>query len=171
MERIVIATNSYFRYNLYGEIEDFKDYESFAADLTMLTENDAVALHINSPGGRVDIGMSLVNSIQQSRAAVTAVIEAPSYSMASVVACACSNLIMLDNTYLMFHNYSVGRFGKGGELMTSLRHEDAHFNKLLRKVCYPFLTNKELDKISKDEDVYIYDDDSTLETRKARHYK
>lgn len=171
MKKITIATKQYYRYNLYDEIENFGEYNQFIEDLATLTPNDAVALYINSPGGRIDVGVSLVRAIQNSLAAVTAVIEGPSYSMASILALSCSKLIMFDNTFLMFHNYSTIGYGKGGELMNSLKHSDTHFNKLMKMICYPFLTAKELDKISTDQDIYIYSDDSTLETRKSRHYK
>lgn len=171
MKKITIATKQYYRYNLYDEIESFGEYKQFIEDLATLTPNDAVALYINSPGGRIDVGVSLIHAIQNSLAPVTAVIEGPSYSMASIIALSCHKLMMFDNTFLMFHNYSTVGYGKGGELMNSLKHSDTHFNKLMKMVCYPFLTSKELDKIATDQDIYIYSDDATLGTRKARHYK
>ncbi len=171
MEQIVIATRHVYRYNLYDEIENFDRYSQFIEDMATLTEQDQVALYINSPGGRIDIGVSLVHAIQNSLAPVTAVIEGPSYSMASIIALACEKLLMLDNTFLMFHNYSTAGDGKGGELMNSMRHNDDHFNKLMSTVCGPFLTKKELAKISNDQDIYIYNDDITLEKRKERHFK
>lgn len=171
MKKITIASKHVYRYNLYDEIENFGEYKQFIEDLATFTENDQVALYINSPGGRIDIGVSLVHAIQHSLATVTAVVEAPSYSMASIIALACKKLIMFDNTFLMFHNYSTVGYGKGGELMNSMKHSDDHFNKLMSMVCGPFLTKAELKKIGTDQDIYIYSDDPTLEKRKERHFK
>jgi ATP-dependent Clp protease protease subunit len=171
MKKITIATKQYYRYNLYDEIENFGEYKQFIEDLSTMTSNDAVALYINSPGGRIDVGVSLVHAIQNSLAPVTAVIEGPSYSMASIIALACRKLIMFDNTFLMFHNYSTVGYGKGGELMNSLKHSDDHFNKLMSMVCSPFLTKSELGKIATDQDIYIYSDDATLDKRRERHFK
>ena len=122
MKQTLLQSNNAYRYNLYDSIEQFSTYDDFISDLSMLSENDAVALYINSPGGRVDVGLSIMSAIQNSNAAVTAIVEAPSYSMASVIALSCDSLIMMDNTFLMFHNYSTVHYGKGGELMDSMRH-------------------------------------------------
>lgn len=171
MEKIMMATKNMYRYNLYDGIDSFDTYLSFIADLAEMSENDSVALYINSPGGRIDVGVSLISSIQSSLAPVTAVIEGPSYSMASIIALSCRKLIMLDNTFLMFHNYSTGGYGKGGELMNSMKHSDDHFIKMMSMVCTPFLTKAELAKISTDQDIYVYSDDAALKRRKERHFK
>lgn len=171
MNRIQLQRNTIYRYNLYDEISDFEDYENFITDLAQMSENDTVALYINSPGGRLDIGTSLVRSIQQSRASTTAIIEGSSYSMASIIALSCSQLLMFSNTYLMFHNYSSVLMGKGQEMMTVARHEDESFQKLMVEICKPFLTKREINRIRKDQDFYIWDDDPSLEKRKERHFK
>lgn len=171
MKQILIAQNNVYRYNLYGGISDFNTYNEFISDLAGMSSSDAVALYINSPGGRLDVGVSLIHAIVNCAAPVTAIVEAPSYSMASILACACSKLHLCENTFLMFHNYSTLYGGKGGELMSSIHHNDSHFNQLMEDVCYPFLTKKELKKIQKDEDIYIYSSDETLEKRKTRHFQ
>lgn len=170
MKKTLLAQTNVYRYNLYDSIEDFDSYEEFIEEVAHFTEKDAVALYINSPGGRVDVGVSLMGAIKNTAARVTAVVEGPSYSMASIIALACDELLMFDNTFLMFHNYSTMSYGKGGELMSSMRHNDAHFSKLLQDACYPFLTKSELKKILRDEDVYIYNDDAQLDKRKLRHF-
>lgn len=170
MNRITIQQSNVHRYNLYDGIEAFEDYEEFIEDLATFTQNDAIALYINCPGGRVDVGISLINAIRSSAAATTAIVEAPSYSMASVIALATDKLIMLDNTYLMFHNYSSGAYGKGAELITGIKHSDAHFQRMMQGICYPFLTKKELQRIQNDGDIYIYDNDDDLQKRKERHF-
>lgn len=171
MKKILVSRNSLYRYNLYDELEKFSDYEEFIKDLAMYGENDNIALYINSPGGRVDIGVSLVSAIKNALPKVTAIVEGPSYSMASIIALACDNLIMLDNTFLMFHNYSSAVSGKGSEIKDSVHHNDAHFINVMASVCHPFLTQLELDRINKDQDIYIYSDDKTLTKRKLRHFK
>jgi ATP-dependent protease ClpP protease subunit len=171
MKKITLKTSSVYRYNLYDEIESFSSYNDFVSELANMTSNDSVALYINCPGGRVDVGLSLINSIQSSYANITAVVEGPSYSMASIIALACDKLLMLDNTFLMYHNYSTVGYGKGGELMNSMKHSDDHFNRLMHKVCSPFLTKAELNKIASDQDIYIYSDDPTLDKRRDRHFK
>lgn len=171
MKKLTIAQHSTFRFNLYDGIDDFDKYEEFMEEMLQAHENDRIALYINSPGGRIDVGASLINTIQSCPARVVGIVEAPSYSMASVIALACDDLVFLDNTFLMFHNYSTITYGKGGELMSSMHHNDEHCKKMMETICYPFLTKAELKKIKNDQDVYIHSDDETLERRKERHFK
>ena len=171
MNKILIGSTNIYRYNLYDEIEDFNTYAEFIEDLAMMSENDAVALYINSPGGRIDVGVSLINAIKYSKAPVTAIVESPSYSMASIIALACKKLIMLDNTFLMFHNYSTMAGGKGQEFIQNVQHTNDHFKKLMLDVCCPFLTRKEVEQTFKDQDIYVYNDDVSLEKRTVRHFK
>lgn len=171
MEKIILKQTSVYRYNLYGEISQFEEYTTFITELALMQRDDSVALYINSPGGSVDIGASILNAIKYCPATVTAVVEAPSYSMASMIALGCHNLIMFKNTFLMFHNYSQITGGKGGELMSSMAHGDANYHQLIVDTCYPFLSKSEINKIRRDQDVYIYDNDSSLPQRMKRHFK
>ena len=171
MKKLTLTQNTVYRFNLYDDIETFDQYEEFFEEVPRFSSSDRVLLYINSPGGRVDVGVSIINTLNQCPAPITAVVEGPSYSMASVIALACDDLLMLDNTFLMFHNYSTISYGKGAELMSSMHHNDRHMGKLMDDVCYPFLTKAELKKIKNDQDIYIYDDDATLDKRKARHFK
>lgn len=171
MKKLQMSQKNVYRYNLYGGIEGFDKYEDFIEDMASFSSSDAVALYINSPGGDVDVGVSILNAIRTSEAPTTTVVEGPSYSMASIIALSGDKLIMLDNTYIMFHNYSSIAYGKGAELMNSVRHSDDHFNNLMLKVCSPFLTKRELSKIQRDEDIYIYSDDALLDKRCERHFR
>lgn len=171
MKKILVKQTNIYRYNLYGSIGGFENYQGFFEDSVKFNKDDAIALYINCPGGRVDVGVSIVNAIKSTDAKVTAVVECPSYSMASIIALSCERLLMLDNTFLMFHNYSTASMGKGGELMASMAHSDAHFQQLMQDVCHPFITKKELDSIRNDRDIYIYSNDKDLDKRKARHFK
>lgn len=171
MEKIILQQACVYRYNIYDSIDNFSDYLDLINGLRETTDRDHVVLYINSPGGRVDVGLSIISAIKSCPACVTAIVEGPSYSMASVIALACDDLQMFDNTFLMFHNYSTASFGKGAELMGSLNHNDKHIKKLMMSVCHPFLSKKEIEKINNDQDIYIYDDDEELGKRKLRHYK
>jgi len=171
MREITVMTTTAYRYNLYGSIEDFDYYLAFFANMATYGENDAVVLYINSPGGSIDVGLSIISSINACQAPVTAIVEAPSFSMASVIALACDNLVFMENTYLMFHNYSIGHSGKGAEFMLNTAHNDEHINRVFVMHCSPFLTKAELKRIRNDGDVYIKDSDDTLSKRMERHFK
>ena len=171
MKEMIVAQQSIYRYNLYDGIDSFNDIGEFVENMASYQHGDAVMLYINSPGGSIDVGLSIIDSIKQCKAPVTAVVQAPSYSMASVAALACDNIVFLKHTYLMFHNYSIGTHGKGAEFMMSTKHNDEHINAIFKEYCSPFLTAAEMKKVSSDSDVYIKWDDPTLDKRIARHFK
>lgn len=171
MKEILLTTNSAYRYNLYGSIKFFSTYEDFIERAGSYSENDGVLLYINSPGGCIDVGVTIITAIQECRAHVTAIVEAPSCSMASVIAMACDSLVICDDAHLMFHNYSVGQHGKGAEFMMSAAQNDDYIDRIFTKYCYPFLTKAELKRIRNDADIYIQWNDESLQKRKERHYK
>lgn len=167
---IVLQQSIKYRYNLYDEIEEFGDYAGFIEVLANMTPQDTVDLHINSPGGRIDIGMSLVKAIQNTKAKVSAIVEGPSYSMASMIAVACDSMKLEMDTFLMFHNYSTGSYGKGAELMDHMVRSNDQFHKFFTRICSPFLSKREVSGVKADQDVYIHWDDMDLQTRVSRHF-
>lgn len=159
------------RYNLYDDIENFDAYEEFIGNMMHYSSQDQVSIHINSGGGRVDIGGTIVNAIKTCKAYVTCIVEEPSYSMAAIIALSGDSLVMMPRSLLMFHNYSTYASGKGKELVMHVNNTDRHYNRMIQDLCSPFLTCSELKAIEHDQDVYIYPDDSNLKRRIMRHYK
>lgn len=159
------------RYNLYDGIEEFDHYEDFMRNMCLYTESDVVNIHINCPGGRIDIAAALIDSMQGTKAKVRCILEQPSYSMGAIIALCGDELIMNPNTFLMFHNYSGGVGGKGSEMTQMVMHNDLYVNTLFENLCHPFLTKKELARINNDGDLYIYANDVETPKRIRRHFK
>lgn len=155
----------------YGELEEFKDYSPLIKELHNAKEGDTIVLRINSTGGRCDIGRAIIDAMKASQAKVHCYVEAPSYSMAALIALAADEMSMADNSYLMFHCYSGGYYGKGGDTAKQVQYENEWLSKFFEDICTPFLTKKEFDNIMKGEDFYIKNDDPTLQTRIKRHFK
>lgn len=79
--------------------------------ISSLGEEDELEIHFNSPGGSVTDGLAISNLILNAKCTVTAYIEGIAASMAGVIACACDNVVMRKNSYVMIHNpwmYTVG---------------------------------------------------------------
>lgn len=156
---------------LYDVIEDFEPYGDLIDLLGSARTKDTITIKINSGGGRIDVGWMIVNAIRESDAHVIARIVYPSYSMASLIAMACDDLVMDRHSLLMFHNYHGGSDGKGAELIENLTTSDQYIKDMFQDVATPFLTTKEMRHIGQDRDVYIQYNDPTLEARIKRHYK
>ena len=55
----------------------------------------------------------------------------------------------------MFHNYSGGAFGKGGEMIDQLIHERKWSERLLNEIYKDFLTEDEIKSILDNKDIWM----------------
>lgn len=163
--------SQHIQYNLYDDIKDFSDYEDFFEELALLTSRDTVTIRINSGGGRIDVGHMIVQAIQSTKAYVNCIVVHASYSMASIIALSGDSLILMPHSLIMFHNYSTGMGGKGGELIQGALASDEYITNIMHSVCTPFLTKKEMTQISQDRDIYVKYNDGNLKARIKRHFK
>lgn len=164
-------TNKHSLWTLYDSIESFSDYTDLLKRLHNSIEGDTIVLLLNSPGGRCDIGKTIITAMKTSSAKIKCIVEDSCYSMASLIALAGDTLEMYENTFLMFHNYSTMYYGKGNEIELQSKAEKENLDKQMKAYCMPFLTEKECEKIINGEDLYIKWDTPSLKTRIKRHFK
>lgn len=90
---------------LFGEIGGQVDADLFARELAALDDvADTVHLHINSPGGDVISGLSIVSAMRSMRAFIHVHVDGIAASMAAVIAIAGDKVSMQDYAKLMIHN-------------------------------------------------------------------
>lgn len=90
---------------LYGEIGRQVDADLFAQELAAMDNRvDKVHLHINSPGGDVVSGLSIVSAIRSMKAYIHVHIDGIAASMGAVIAIAGDRVSMADYAKLMIHN-------------------------------------------------------------------
>ncbi len=163
--------SQHIQYNLYDGIDEFGTYADFFEEMALLTANDKVTIRINSCGGRIEVGHMIVQAIQETKAYVKCVVAHASYSMASIIAVAGDELVLMPNSLLMFHNYSTGMGGKGGELIQGALASDEYIRNIMNDVCTPFLSRDEMRQIAQDRDIYVKYNDVNLKARIKRHYR
>lgn len=90
---------------LYGEIGRQIDADLFAQELAALDDMaDTVHLHINSPGGDVVSGLSVVSAMRSMKAFIHVHVDGIAASMAAVIAIAGDKISMQDYAKMMIHN-------------------------------------------------------------------
>lgn len=90
---------------IYGLIGDKVNGDYLASEINYLgTTADVIIFRINSMGGNVVQGLSVIGSIIASPAKTIAVIEGIAGSMSSVIAMSCKRVKMNDFARLMFHS-------------------------------------------------------------------
>lgn len=79
--------------------------KEFVASLDALPEDTAeIRLHINSPGGEVYEGITMLNALRNHKARVVAVVDGLAASAASFLAAGADEVVMGRNTQLMIHD-------------------------------------------------------------------
>lgn len=146
-------------YYLCGEIQDPQYYTELFYTLRTATETDLIYLHINSPGGDFDTGLQIINNMLASEAHVITVLEARAYSMAAFIFLSGDELVVHDNCQLMFHIYSGSFAGKGNEQLAEVVALGTWFEKVMTRICYPFLSTAEINKILQGSDVWMDSDE------------
>lgn len=92
---------------LYGSIGDQVNCRYIAEELAVIdSQADQINLHINSMGGSVIEGMSVIGAIRSIQTPVTAYVDGVAASMGAVIAVACDKVVMYDFSKLMVHNPS-----------------------------------------------------------------
>lgn len=90
-----------------------------------------VDLHLNSPGGDLNDGFAIYNTIRQSKKDVTAYVDGWAASTASLVAMAGDRVVIADNGLMMVHNPWTITAGNAEELRKSADVLDKHRDAML----------------------------------------
>lgn len=167
----VVKSTICSEWTLYDQIDNFDDFKDLIAAFQEAQEGDGIMLKLNCPGGRVDVGMMIVQAMQESKATIVCNVVAPCYSMGSLIAIAGDYTVMKKHTFLMFHTYFAGYGGKSGDMIKQLAYDDEYTKAVMHDICTPFLTKRELNILHKGDDLYIKADDPTMPARLKRHYK
>lgn len=153
-------------YYLTGEIREPQYYTELFYTLRTAGETDLVFLHLNSNGGDFDTGLQIMNNMLASPAHVVTVLEARAYSMAAFIFLAGDELVVHDNCQLMFHIYSGSLVGKGNEQQAQVIALGNWFEKVMNRICLPFLSPAEIAKVLKGGDLWM--DSDEIRRRLAR---
>jgi ATP-dependent protease ClpP protease subunit len=87
------------------------------------------------------------------------VLEARAYSMAAFIFLSGDELVVHDNCQLMFHIYSGSFAGKGNEQLAEVMALGSWFEKVMTRICSPFLSKVEISRILKGSDVWMDSDE------------
>lgn len=96
---------------LFGTIGSDINGDRFAGDLALLDGKfESIDLHINSPGGNVSQGYSIVSVLLSMKTPVNVYVVGIAASMAAVIAVCGNNVYMYDYARLMIHDpYLIGK--------------------------------------------------------------
>ncbi len=147
-------------YTIY--IEKFKELKrglhSVLNELRTASSSDKLEIRINSGGGFVNEGKQFYNLMNEKfHNRTTTYLDNHGYSMGALLFCMGDKRVIYPYSDLMFHNYSSGVGGKGGEIISRVEHTDAHLKAFFKKVIVEqgFLTDAEFQSMLIGQDFWM----------------
>ena len=159
-----------YEFYLSGLIESPVEYIQWFDTIRHAGETDVIKIYINSDGGDVFTAIQFMRVLQETDANVVMSVEGQCASAATMIMLCGDSFEISDHSMFMFHNYSGGTFGKGGEMLDQLQHERKWSEKLLRQVYKDFLTEEEITSVLENKDIWM-DGEEVVKRLKSRQEK
>ena len=149
------AAVNVYEFYLCGDIESSDEYISWFDNIRHAGQNDVVKIYINSCGGDLFTAIQFMRVLSETEATVIISVEGACMSAATMIFLCGDTFEISEHCMFMFHNYSGGTFGKGGEMLDQLQHERVWSEKLMREVYSEFLTEEEIQAILNNKDIWM----------------
>lgn len=160
--------SSLHTFYLSGNIEEPGEYIAWFEVMRNAGENDVIQLHINSYGGDLFTAIQFLRAIADTNAHVICSVEGACMSAATMIFLAADTFEVSEHSIFMFHNYSGGTFGKGGEMIDQIQHERKWSQHLMKRIYGEFLTETEIASILDNKDLWM-DGEEVLKRLTKRH--
>jgi ATP-dependent protease ClpP protease subunit len=149
------AISHLHEYYLVGEIEEASKYTEWFNQMRHYPENDFVKIYINSCGGDLWSAIQFMRVIRECKAPVMVSVEGACMSAATIVFLMADEYEISAHSMFMFHNYSGGTIGKGGEMIDQIKHERKWSENLLTEIYSDFLNPDEIRSILDNKDIWM----------------
>lgn len=149
------------KFYLSDAIKSPSEYISWFETIRSCSENDIVVIHINSYGGDLFTAVQFMRAFAESKANIVASVEGACMSAATVIFLSAKHWEISKHSMFMFHNYSAGSFGKGGEMYDHISHGREWSKKLWKDVYGGFLSESEIASILDNKDIWMTGEEVT----------
>ena len=148
-------TGSVYEFYLSGEIEEPSEYTEWFDTIRNARVNDTIKIYINSCGGDLYTALQFLRVLSETPAHVITSVEGACMSAATMIFLHGDEFEVTPHSLFMFHNYSAGVFGKGGEMFDQLQFERAWSENFLSEVYKDFLTPEEIQSMLHNKDIWM----------------
>jgi ATP-dependent protease ClpP protease subunit len=144
---------------LCGEIHEASEYIDWFNTIRHADENDVIRIYINSPGGDLYTAIQFMRVMSETNAHIIASVEGACMSAATMIFLCADSYEVTPHSVFMFHNYSGGTVGKGGEMISQLVHQKKWTERIFNTVYSGFLSESEIKNIIEDKDIWMDGDE------------
>lgn len=146
---------SLHEFYITGEIEEASNYIEWFDAMRHASSNDVIKIYINSYGGDLFTAIQFMRVLSESEATKIVSVEGACMSAATMIFMCADSIEVTPHSAFMFHNYSGGTIGKGGEMIDQLLHERKWSEKLLTDIYDGFLTPEEIKSMLENKDIWM----------------
>lgn len=155
------CTSALYEFYLSGQITGPEDYIEWFNTIRNASEEDVVKIYINSSGGDLNTAIQFMRVLSETQATVVCSVEGSCISAATMIFLCADIFEITPHSLFMFHNYSGGMFGKGGEIYDQAVFEREWSKQFLQHIYKDFLTSKEIDSLLENKDLWLHSDEVT----------
>lgn len=146
---------SVHEFYLTGEISEASNYIEWFDSMRHANETDVIKIYINSYGGDLFTAIQFMRVMADSPATIVASVEGMCMSAATVVFLCADAYEVTPHSVFMFHNYSGGTIGKGGEMIDQLLHERKWSENLMNAIYKDFMHANEIKAMLDNKDIWM----------------
>lgn len=156
---ITKSLGSLHEFYISGLIDASEEYTTWFDTIRNANQNDVIKIHINSYGGDLFCAIQFMRVLAETEARVICSVEGACMSAATMIFLCGDEIEVTPHSVFMFHNYSGGTIGKGGEMIDQLLHEQKWSSKLLTETYTDFLTAEEIQSMLNNKDIWMDSDE------------
>jgi len=149
-------------YYLSGPILSPDNYVEWFNEIRHAGPDDSVKIHLNTGGGDVDTALQFTRVLGETQAHVTCSVEGSCMSAGTMIFLCADSWEITPHSLWMFHNYSGGIVGKGGEQYDQAVFEREWSTKFLGDIYKHFLTPEEIQSLLDNKDIWMHSDEVEL---------
>ena len=142
-------------YYLSDEIGEPSDYIGWFHEIRNCRPTDLIKLHINCPGGNLFTTIQFMQALSETEAHIIVSVEGACMSAATLIFLMADEYMITNHSMFLFHNYSAGTAGKGGEMYHGMVHERNWSANLFKDLYSDFLTESEIKDMLEDKDIWM----------------
>jgi len=154
----IIPFHRLYRVFISAFSENKKGLHAVFHELRKADSNDRLELRINSDGGSVTEGLQFFNIILEKFSHnTTTFLDNHGYSMGALLFCMGHQRVIYPYSEIMFHNYSHGAWGKGGNVKSQVKHADRSMAVFFKDITVDqgFLSKKEFKEMVLGKDFWM----------------
>ena len=140
---------------LSGAIQDAEEYIEWFDVIRNASATDTIRIYINSPGGDLFTTLQFLRVMAETDAQIVCSVEGACMSAATMIFLHGHSQEVTPHSLFMFHNYSAGTFGKGGEMYDQLQFERTWSENFMTEVYQDFLTTDEIQSMLNNRDIWM----------------